>query len=642
MTFQARVTLDANKVIGENHPHLYGANLEHIGRSVYGGHWAEMLKSRKFAGHDRMYIGLSEGLRHQNPSYGIVLPWVAVNPHYENVLFVHDQSTFYTSAQSQRITIRRSDGLEHGIQQSGLTLQAGRSYDLRLVLKGEGQAVTVALAEQRWAIPSVGAEWATYTHRFDVTEEQDDAALSILVQEEGSLWIGCASLMPSDHLNGHRADVVAALKEWTPTFMRWPGGNFASGYHWQKGIGDQDQRPSYLDPAWNLWEPNDVGTDEFMDLCRMVGSEPILTINMGTGTPAEAAAWVEYCNGDAASAYGAIRAANGHPEPYHVKTWFVGNEQFGNWQVGHCDAETYARRYLEYVAAMRAVDPDLRLIAVGVPVDLYGHWNELVLKNTGGDMDALSVHYYSIRTELWDEPPPANELYWPKVAAAHEVALMLDQTLAIMDASTASPVALAFDEWNTYVAGKAPDFFEDYNMADALYTGAVMNTCLERCDRIVMSAVFNLINVMGNYRVTPRTIWKTPSSLVQELFTRFRGTQSIACSIDCPQVSTPGAGNLPAFEDLPLISAAATLDAASRMIYLSVVNRDPQRTAEIHLDGVQRNAETKIYRVAGDGPFALNTEDQPKAVRIEAATWPAEEEALRLPPHSMNMLLLQF
>ena len=462
------------------------------------------------------------------------------------------------------------------------------------------------------------------------------------MQEEGSLWIGCASLMPSDHLNGHRADVVAALKEWMPTFMRWPGGNFASGYHWQKGIGDPDRRPSYLDPAWNLWEPNDVGTDEFMDLCRMVGSEPILTINMGTGTPAEAAAWVEYCNGDAASAYGAMRAANGHPEPYHVQTWFVGNEQFGNWQVGHCDAETYARRYLEYVAAMRAVDPDLRLIAVGVPVDLYGHWNELVLKNTGGDMDALSVHYYSIRTELWDEPPPANELYWPKVAAAHEVALMLDQTLAIMDASTASPVALAFDEWNTYVAGKAPDFFEDYNMADALYTGAVMNTCLERCDRIVMSAVFNLINVMGNYRVTPRTIWKTPSSLVQELFTRFRGTQSIACSTDCPRVSTPGAGNLPAFEDLPLISAAATLDAASRMIYLSVVNRDPKRTAEIHLDGVQRSAETQIYRVAGDDPFALNTEAQPMAVRIETATWPAEEEALRLPPHSMNMLLLRF
>ena len=153
------------------------------------------------------------------------------------------------------------------------------------------------------------------------------------------MWVARASLMPVDNTGGFRKDVVESIKaNWTPTFIRWPGGNFASAYHWMDGIGDIDKRPPYLDPAWQQWEYHDVGTDEFIAFCRLVDSEPILTVNMGTGTPEEAAAWVAYCNGSPDTKYGAMRAKNGHPEPFNVKTWFVGNEQFGNWQDGHCDA----------------------------------------------------------------------------------------------------------------------------------------------------------------------------------------------------------------------------------------------------------------------------------------------------------------
>ncbi|MBK9123520.1 MAG: hypothetical protein IPM16_10445 [Chloroflexi bacterium] len=636
MSYAARIDIAPNKIIGSVHPHLYGANLEHIGRSVYGGVWAEMLRNRKFAGHDRMYRGLSEGLSHQYPGFGVVQPWEAVNPSYHDVLFVHDNTTFYTGEQAQRITIRRPDGQSHGIMQRGLWLDTGRAYTLRVVLKGENQPVAFRLDNSSHTLIA-GPEWTTSVLNFTPQLANPDGALHITI-ETGSVWIGCASLTPADHIRGFRRDVIDAIKEWCPTFMRWPGGNFASAYHWQAGLGDRDRRSPYFDPAWNTWEPHDVGTDEFIQLCRLIGTEPILTINMGDGTADEAAAWVEYCNGDATTRWGAVRAAHGHPEPYGVKTWFVGNEQFGNWQVGHCDAETYALRFLEFAAAMRAVDPDLRLIGVGVPIDLYGHWNELVLQGASHAMDALSVHYYSIRTELWTEPPPADTLYWPKVASAHEMTLMLDRTIEIIAAHSAPPVPLAFDEWNTYVAGKAPDFFEEYDMADALYVGALMNACLQRADRIVMSAVFNLINVMGNYRVTPSQIWKTPSSLVLELFTHHRGSQSIRCDVTAPSTATPGAGNLPPFDAVPLMDAAATRDPVSGNIYVSIVNRDPEDELELTIAGVTRKAPSPITWVCGSSPQATNSEDDPRAVMLERGMWTASDATLRVPAHCVMMV----
>lgn len=634
----ARIALDLDAQIGEVHDHLYGANLEHIGRSIYQGHWSEVLRNRKFLGHDKMFVGLSEGLSHQNPSYGVVLPWEALEPHYDNVLYVHDNSTFYTGTQSQRVTIRHADGLAHGVKQDGLVVRSGQSYTVQVVLKGIGQDVEVTLADQVWTITGVADEWRQYQTELTIDDASDNAVFSIAHKAEGNLWIGCASVMLSGQLDGHRRDVVDALREWGPTFLRWPGGNFASAYHWERGIGDRDRRPGYLDPAWSLWEPNDVGTDEFMTLCGHVGTEPILTINMGTGTPDEAARWVEYCNGSQETPMGKLRAANGHPEPYGVKTWFVGNEQFGNWQVGTCDAETYASRYLAFSEAMLAVDGTLDLIGVGAPTDLYGHWNELVLNGTGGHLKKLSVHYYSIRTEKWTTPPPADQLYWPKVAAAHEVCQMLDRTWEIVQAHANPAPPIAFDEWNTYVAAKSPDFFEDYGVADGLYTGALMNACLQRADWIKMSASFNLLNVMGNYRVTPTEVWKTPSTLVLELFTRFRGPVSVACTAECPTVATPAAGTLPAYDNVPLIDAAATYQPERGLLYLSIVNRDPQKPAAIALTGVSRKGAGRICRVTGSGPQALNTEADLQAVVIEEEEWPADASLLELPPHTVAMV----
>lgn len=631
------IAIDLSVDRGAVHDHLYGANLEHIGRCVYQGHWAEMLRNRKFLGHDKMFVGANERLSHHDPSYGVVTPWTALAPDYQRVLCVHDNSEFYTGDQSQRITIRDSDGGFHGVQQDGLTVVAGATYAVSLVLKGMGQQVQVVLGDQTWTINAVGPDWHEYRQNLTVTASDNNALFSIAHAEQGSLWIGCTSVMPARTLDGHRADVVATLKDWTPTFLRWPGGNFASAYRWEQGLGPRDKRPGYLDPAWNTWEPNDVGTHEFIDLCRHVGSEPILTINMGNADPAEAARWVEYCNGDADTPMGQIRAANGSPEPFNVRTWFVGNEQFGNWQVGTCDAETYARRYLDYAAAMLAVDPTLDLIAVGAPADLYGHWNELVLHTAGTAIKKLSVHYYSIRTEKRDVTPAVEEMYWPKVASAHEVEEMLDRTYDIVCTHADPPPPLIFDEWNTYVEAKPPDFFENYSMADAIYAGALMNACLQRAAWIKMSASFNLLNVMGNLRVSPTGVWKTPTGLVLELYTRHRGDRAVGCRATSETVATPELGNLPAFDAVSLVDAAATRSADGATLFLSVVNRDPARPAELEISGIDRAGPAAIHLIQGHGPQALNTEDAPEAVTIEREDWPMNA-SLVLPAHSVAIV----
>lgn len=655
----ATITLNPEHIIGDVHDHLYGANLEHIGQAIYGGIWAEMLRDRKFAGNDHMYTGASEGLININPNIGVVAPWQAKNPHYDNVLYVHDNTTFYTGRQSQRITIRQQDERLHGIEQGSLYLQAGQTYDLRIVLKGEGQAVEIQLGDETWTVSQVSDKWTTYEQTFTIKETQSKGEFSISILE-GTLWVGCASLMPSDNIKGFRADVIDALKEWSPTHLRWPGGNFVSAYHWHDGIGDMDKRPTYLDPAWWQWESNDMGTDEFIELCRLIDTEPVLTINMGDGTVEEARAWVEYCNGDASTQYGAMRAQNGYTQPHSVNVWFVGNEQFGNWQVGHVDAQTYAHMYLEFASAMRSVDDALTLIGVGVPANLYSHWNEQVLQIASEEMDQLSVHYYSIRTEKWDTPPSPEHLFLPKIAASYEVAQMLDDTLAIMDEHASKSLPIAFDEWNTYYGAKSPDYIEDYNLADALYTGALMNACIQRADRIKYSAIYHLINAMGCYITSPLYEWqpvslgrgggwvavstgenpdeptviKSPPTLVLELMTQYRGKQAIGCVVDCGTFASPSAGNLPAFDAVPNVDASATIDESSGKIFLSIVNRSVESAVDITLVGLDNFTVEAVYIVAGDNPIALNTFDTPHHVKVE------QQDDLSLPAHSYAMAIL--
>ncbi len=288
-----------------------------------------------------------------------------------------------------------------------------------------------------------------------------------------------------------------------------------------------------------------------------------------------------------------------------------------------------------------------------------------MLRIAGAEMDQYSVHYYSLRTEKLAETPPPEQIYLPKLAAWREVEQMLDATLAVMDQHTDEPLPLAFDEWNTYVGAKPPDFIEDYNLADALYTGALMNACLQRADRIKYSAIYHLTNVMGCYLIAPLYEWgavslgrgggwvalstgatpdepaviKMPATLVLELMTAHRGAQAVRCEVDCGVFSSPAAGNMPAFDDVPLLSAAATLDAAGERLYLSLVNCAVDAPLAIELAGVDCADEAEMHIVTGASPLASNSFDAPDSVAVKSSR--VDVGRLTLPPCSFALVSLR-
>ena len=229
--------------------------------------------------------------------------------------------------------------------------------------------------------------------------------------------------------------------------LRFPGGCFADCYHWRDGVGPPELRPTRENRHWGGVEMNHFGTDEFMALCRRLGCQPVLCVNFGENDEQEAAAWVEYCNGPADSPMGALRAANGHPEPYGVDWWDIGNESFAEWEIGHCGPQEYARRYLRFAKAMRAKDPSIRLIACGGDGNsLDQHWNRTVLPLIRGHVDVLGLHIYSPMTA---QAPVEDAALYEAVALGAPVKLQrLLEACGDTFHSLGWEIPLAITEWN--------------------------------------------------------------------------------------------------------------------------------------------------------------------------------------------------
>ncbi|HSB76293.1 MAG TPA: hypothetical protein VLC12_11630, partial [Terriglobales bacterium] len=394
----ATITIDAVRVEGAISPALYGQFDEVMFEGVKRGLYAELLRDRGFA----------------DPANSIGLPryWER-DPDDRNddpgVHFHWDDAVFFPSSggepgHSLGVELTAADGQRRGIRQGGIPVRRGVSYRGYLWVKSGGfdGHITVALEAdqiggQRYAsaeLRGITGDWKKY--EFVLTPQVSDplAKFAVLFYGRGRVWVDQASLLPGDAVGGVRADVFQKIKALRPSFIRWPGGNVAQDYHWMWGIGPRDRRPTWVNLSWgNEREPGDFGTDEFVELCRNVGAEPSITVNVeGRGATAEeAAAWVEYANGAPSSKYGAMRAANGHRAPFHVKYWEVGNEIWGSWVRGHSDAQTYAHNFLRYADAMRAVDPSIQLIAVG---DNNLDWDRTVLRIAGSQIDYLAIHHY--------------------------------------------------------------------------------------------------------------------------------------------------------------------------------------------------------------------------------------------------------
>ncbi len=629
---QATIRIDATDGRGTINPFVYGSNLEHLGRTVYRGLWAELLHNRKFAGVDRARYPREEAWRAhvEDPvGFGVVEVWEPVNPG-ESVRYTHDNTTFYSGGQSQRIDLNSDDGAFHGVAQPGIEVAADTDHRARLVLRTAGDiaAVRLALHDEQgengaWEIAPTEARQRWHTFNGDLhSTRAGENRLHIEARGRGKVWLGAVSLMPAEFADagGIRTDVAAVIRDGGVSMLRWPGGNFASDYFWHEGIGPIDRRPTRLNRARPELEPHDLGTDEFLAFCRDYEIEPFIVLNAGSGSVAEAAAWVEYCNGPADSEWGRRRAENGRPEPWAIKYWSIGNEMWGNFQVGHVDAETYARRADETAHAMRAVDPDIHITAIGHIRDTAGGWNRHVARAVGGQVDAIAIHHYPVVIGTVDHPPPDDALWAAITAGANDAADILSDSTAIIDAhwSGDTPPEISFDEWNSWVGvhGHTGWLEEPFRLRDGLYAAALFNEIHRRADRITMAHQAMAVNRLGLIEVRPTRIWLTASFQALSLYAEHCGATALATEYAGPTFSTRAFGAAPPQEDVPSLNVMATAEG-DRIVVAGVnLQAEGDIAARIEIAGAALAPAATVRELNGDDGMAYDTFESPDRTRV--------------------------
>ena len=440
---------------------------------------------------------------------------------------------------------------------------------------------------------------------------------------------------------GFRRDVITAVKNLGVSILRWPGGNFASGYNWKDGIGPKDHRPVRPELAWNDIETKRFGTDEFLRYTQMVNAEPYICVNLGLGTIADARDWVEYTNGSQHTYWADLRRQNAHEPPYGVKYWALGNEIDGPWQLGHKDAEEYAKFALETAKAMRGIDPSIRLVASGSSnygADWIG-WNRTVLQTLRNTVDYIALHTYINNRD--------NDFERYLGTAALNVERYISTTAALIrevqTGPSPRPIYIAYDEWNVwYRTGNREKLEEVYNVEDALAMGVFFNAFLRHADVVRMANLAQMVNVIAPIVTNERGLLLQSIYFPIVEFGRQRGRTSLDVWVSAPRYRVP---NRP--QELPYLDVSATYDPAAREVDVNVLNRSRDRDLTTTIESASGPWESSagIWQMNDRDLKATNTFADPQRVRptVSSVTLEGAPAALRytFPAHSLTILKMK-
>jgi alpha-N-arabinofuranosidase len=449
------------------------------------------------------------------------------------------------------------------------------------------------------------------------------------------IWVGENSDVPND--GGIRLDTVEALRDIKAPVIRWPGGCFADDYHWEDGIGPRDQRPRRVNLWWGGEESNHFGTDEFVRFCRLVGAEPYICLNVGSGTPLEAKSWLEYCNYAGDSHYTSLRAGNGNPEPFNVRWWAVGNENWGCG--GRLQPEEYAREYRRFACFLRGRGlMKTELIGCGHTTP---DWNRRFLTAMGcwDLMDHISIHRYYHRGHQTDF---TEDDYYGLYAEASHVDDDIRATAGALDDVVRGSkfIGIILDEWGVWHREAARDGLGQINThRDALAAAGVLDTLNRWCDRVVMGNIAQTINVLQCLIHTDgERLWKTPTCHVFDLYQAHMGNTAVEAVVDAPAVTaTRGDGRE---TDVPLLSVSASMAADGSSAALTLTNRSMGEPMICRLDWVSIPEPKCVSArcLAHFDPSAHNTAKAPAAVTVRPMDMAAGALAneIELPPLSVT------
>jgi alpha-L-arabinofuranosidase len=457
---------------------------------------------------------------------------------------------------------------------------------------------------------------------------------------------------PSADGDGFRGDVAELVRELDPPVLRYPGGNFVSGYRWEDGIGPREDRPTRLDLAWRSLETNQVGVDEFTQWTRRVGSEPMMAVNLGTRGIDAARDLVEYANHPGGTYWSDLRRRNGVEQPHGIKLWCLGNELDGPWQIGHKSAQEYARLAAETARAMRRVDPSIELVACGSShqrMPTFGSWEATVLRETYELVDYISLHSY------YQQHGDDRESF---LASAVNLDRFIEEVIATCDHVRAvgrhdKRVNLSVDEWNVWYQSRFggedsldwaehPRLIEDeYSVVDAVVVGSLLISLLRHADRVKIACLAQLVNVIGPIRSEPGgQAWRQTTYHPYALTSRHGRGSVLRTEPAGPTYETS------TFGEVPVLDATAVHDDESGAVTLFAVNRDQREQLALDVDVRSMPALVVGEHTAlfDDDPAATNTADQPDRVvpkRLADVKVTDGKITAVLPALSWNMIRLR-
>lgn len=628
--------IDPTKTEAPINPFIYGQFIEHLGRCIYGGIWAEMLEDRKF------YFPITGTYdpytRLQDTDFPVVgaSPWEIIGPSdgvamVSEDVFVGDHSPLVREGTA----IRQNDlGVvaDHDYTGSIWVRPLTAEVEVEITLATDDPAKARSSTRLVFSEPGFTKQAFAFT-----AAETTDSARLVIRAIKGDCVLGPPSLMPADNVRGMRRDTLALLKQLNGTIYRWPGGNFVSGYNWRDGVGDRDRRPPRKNPAWTGVEHNDFGTDEFLDFCREIRTEPMIAVNTGFGDASSAAQWVEYCNTRKETSGGAWRMGNGQEEPYDVKYWCVGNEMFGPWQLGFMQLHHYVIKHAEFAKAMWAADPDTVLVGVGDlgrfnpshdPTQARSEigWSQGMLEHCADQMNMLSEHFYQGRlpwTKTGEMDPVAHvALLRDSIRAKAEGHHKLQAELPNLNGRI---VPIAMDEWNywhrEYVYGELGCV---YDLVDGLGVAAGLHEFFRQSDLIQMAHYAQTVNVIGAIKTTRTEAEMETTGLVLQLYRNHYGTTPLTIDGD--------------FGDLDVVAA---LTEDGREMTVGVVNPTSEAaTLHVSSPGLTPSGPATRRLIADPDPEAHNTPGKPRRIDIVETRVPHPAAGLQVPPLSCALFTL--
>jgi len=656
-----RLDLDTKKTGAPISKYIYGQFIEHLGRCIYGGIWAEMLEDRKF------YYPVTPEYHPYTQLLDTPFPIIGHSP-WQIVSGEVSMLDASPSSEARRgegggpvseanrgggfsrsvslgigTEIRQNDlGTVKGKQYTGyLWARATHAAELSLTLSSGGKA-TVKVDKPGFV---------KYSFQFTATETTDKASFEIrrgvhLQMGESAphaplnaapVVIGCVSLMPADNIHGMRRDTIACLKQLGGTIYRWPGGNFVSGYDWRDGIGDRDRRAPKANPAWTGIESNDFGTDEFVAFCREIGADPLITVNTGFGDAYSAAQWVEYCNAGPNTVGGKWRVDNGHREPYGVRHWCVGNEMWGPWQLGFMQLSQYVIKHNWVSEAMKKVDPSLILVASG-DLDTINKdhdpdqakrnigWSQGMLEGCSQNMDYISEHFY------------CGRLPWTKDGQPDILASVAEIKKAIKEKTDGHRkmqpqvkelkgriVPIAMDEWNywhrEYTYGEIGCA---YDLADGLGIAEGLHEFYRQSDLVTLATYAQTVNVIGAIKTSRTAAELESTGLVLEMYRHHFGTRPL--KID--------AGFGP-------YDVAAALTEDGKSLTVGIVNPTPSPIKlDLSLSPHPAPGAMTRYCLTGKEPTSHNAPGTPRQVDILETSGLDPAKGLELPAYACAIFVI--